>query len=57
MLFDLRQVREGEWDMNPRNGFCPAASRKGRNEQVKERGPAVKFPALKLFGTRYGEGI
>ena len=57
MLFDLRQIREGEWDMNPRNGFCPAASRKGRNEQAKERGPAVKFPALKLFGTRYGEGI
>ena len=36
---------------------APAASRKGRNEQAKERGPAVKFPALKLLGTRDGEGI
>ena len=29
----------------------------GGVEQGKERGPAVKFPALKLFRTRYGEGI
>ena len=36
---------------------APAASCKGRTEQGKEQGPAVKFPALKLLGTRYGEGI
>ena len=40
--------------MNP---SAPATIHKGRNGRGKGVGPTVKFPVIKLFGTRYREGI
>ena len=48
MLFNLREIRESKQCL-----LLQLLPIKGGVEQ----GPAVKFPALKLFGTEYEEEI
>ena len=57
MFFSLRQIGEGEWDMNRTMLSAPATSHKGRSEAGKGAGSCCEVSCFKVVRTRYREGI